>query len=365
MRNYELGIAKQPIPLPLTRSFRELTLMVVPRWRRRTELVEVGVGGWTFRVQKVIEHAPQTLTPNPSPKGRGEQRFSRIFILILLVSIAFAGCAKHSSPVVTEPAKEPTQRERMLCSTDWFADSMTVNGRTAALFYNDFIRRIDTALTDYNYAGCGFSFLLNYRVWFRSVTTLPWDNYYYPEKALENWTLSDDGVNLTIGFEYARPLQEGVWSILELSRTSLVLSRSAGRDSIIIFCSPGAAAENWTQQQNARLYQILYQTWLLDSCSKHELVLADSLTSIKLSDFSGGAGFADITYKNGSAGRNSAHASMNVSTQDDIPEFGFHMKYATLTDAAYTYFSLVFLGPNRMELIEQATNTRFIFKAAP
>jgi hypothetical protein len=309
--------------------------------------------------QALTSTSLRTLTPGPSPKGRGELAWQRLLFLLALGAVICAGCTKQSSPVSSPPVKDPTEEERMLSSTTWIADSMLVNGENAVLFYANFIRGNDTALVDYNYVGCTFSFLLNYKVWFRSVTTLPWLDFYYPEKALEDWTLTNGMI--TIQFPYARPLQEAVWNIDERTQATLVLRRNAGKDTITLFCSAGDTDQDWSQRMNAVLSRLLYKTWTLDSVSKRQLALADSLKTIRFSGFQNGVGFADVTYRNGGTFRDISHASMNASMFDDIPEFGLHLKYMPLPEAAYTYFHLTRLGERRMELIEEATKTRFIF----
>jgi hypothetical protein len=311
----------------------------------------------------------KTPAPNPIPGERNHRfspfprsAFERYFLLIFCCAIALSGCAKHQ-PVSSEPTPEPTEEERLLCANTWFADSMQVNGESAILYYNRFVRGNDTALVDFNYVGCTFSFLLNYKVWFRSVTTIPWLGYSYPEKALEDWSLKNGA--LSIGFPYARPLQEGAWNIDGRTQTALTLTRKAGIDTITIFCSAGDTPADWTLQMNARLSKLLYKTWTLISCDKHVLVLADSLVSFHFSDFTNGVGFAEVRYRNGISARDVSHAGMNASMFDDIPEIGLHLKYTPLPEATYTYFYIVFLGDRRMELLEEATNTRFIFSATP
>ncbi len=304
----------------------------------------------------------RTILSSYTTKGRLAFFLKQILCLLPLFIVVIGGCAKHNSPVNSEPVKEPTEEERMLGSTTWIADSMQVNGENAILFYNNYVRGNDTALVDYNYAGCTFSFLLNYKVWFRTVTTIPWLNYYYPEKALEDWSISKNDA-LSIQFPYSRPLQEAVWDFVERSRTSLVLTRTAGKDTITLYCSAGDTDADWTPRMNVALSKLLYKTWSLESVSNRQLALADSLKTITFSDFSGGAGFADVRYLDGSVSRNSARASMAASMLDDIPEFGIHVKYMPLPETASTYFNLVFLGEHRMELVEEGTKTRFIFRS--
>jgi hypothetical protein len=279
----------------------------------------------------------------------------------LLVLLLSACGRKDAAPLSPVPA--PTEAERMLCDTLWLVDSMHVDGRNTLLHYANVVSGSDTNIVGFNYTGNSMTFLINHKVWWRNVTCFPWLDIFWPEKALEDWSLRDDGSVLSVSFDYARPMLKADWKVLLLSSAQLRLQRAVGPVIIDLFCSSGKSDQNVQQNLAALIDAALYKSWRLEAHAVTPLPFTDSLLSILFSRLTNGAGFADIAYRTSGTFRVPVTSYLHVLALDEVPSFGMYLKYSPIPGAAPTWFLLLSLGDRKLELMEETTKQRLYFSA--